>query len=240
MFIGHFGVGLASKRLLPRESLATLLAAPLFLDLLWPLFIAAGAESVRIEPGNTVVTPLDLHDYPYSHSLVMALVWSLLVGLAVLAWRRDLRTGVVLALSVFSHFVLDFVSHKPDLPLYPGSATFVGLGLWNSLVGTLLVEGLLFAGGVALYVRATRPRTRAGTWLFGSLVAVLGALYLSSIFGPPPPSASAIVVSDLAAVLFLVWARAADQRRTPGVSGVVRRKGNRNGVASGWPSTISS
>jgi len=213
MFIGHFGIGFASKRVLPRESLGVLLAVPLFLDVLWPLFIAAGAESVRIEPGNTVVTPLDLHDYPYSHSLVMAVVWSLAIGLAAFAWRRDVRSGLVLAGSAFSHWVLDFVSHGPDLPLYPGSSTFVGLGLWNSLLGTLLVEGALFATGVASYVRSTRPRMRAGTWLLVSLVLVLGGLYLGSIFGPPPPSATAIVVSDLAAILFLAWAHAADRRR---------------------------
>jgi membrane-bound metal-dependent hydrolase YbcI (DUF457 family) len=213
MFLGHLALGFASKRALPRESLPVLLAAPLFLDLLWPLFLATGLESVHIDPGNTAVTPLDLHDFPYSHSLLMAVVWSVLFGLAFFALRRDARTGVILGGSVFSHWLLDFLAHAPDLPLYPGSSTYVGLGLWNSVAGTLLVEGTLFAVGVALYVTATRPKTRAGTWLLGSLVVVLTGIYLGSVFGPPPPNATAIIISDLAVLVFLAWAYAADKRR---------------------------
>ncbi len=213
MFIGHLAIGFASKRVLPRESLPVLLAAPLFLDLLWPLFLATGLESVHIDPGNTAVTPLDLHDFPYSHSLLMAVVWSVLFGLGFFLLRRDARTGLILGGSVFSHWLLDFLAHAPDLPLYPGSSTYVGLGLWNSVAGTLLVEGTLFAVGVALYATGTRPRTRAGTWLLGSLVVVLTGLYLGSVFGPPPPNATAIIVSDFAVLVFLAWAYAADKRR---------------------------
>jgi hypothetical protein len=213
MFIGHLAIGFASKRALPRESLAVLLAAPLFLDLLWPVFLATGVESVQIDPGNTAVTPLDLHDFPYSHSLLMAAVWSILFGLAFFLLRRDARTGVVLGGSVFSHWLLDFLAHAPDLPLYPGSSTYLGIGLWNSVAGTLIVEGTLFAVGVGLYVTTTRPLTRAASWLLGSLVLVLTGLYLGSVFGPPPPNATAIIVSDFAVLLFFGWAHAADKRR---------------------------
>src|SRR3954470_17516149 len=119
MFIGHFAVGFASKKLAQRASEGTLILAPLFLDLLWPNFLLTGLESVRIDPGNTAFTPLDLHDYPYSHSLVTSLVWSLLVGGLYLALTRYRRGSLVIGLGVFSHWVLDFVTHRPDMPLYP-------------------------------------------------------------------------------------------------------------------------
>src|SRR6185436_7872623 len=122
MFVGHFAVGLASKRLAPRSSEGVLLLAPLFLDVIWPVFLATGLESVRIDPGNTAFTPLDLHDYPWSHSLVMSLVWSVLFGLGYYAFSRYRRGAVVIGLGVFSHWVFDFVTHRPDMPLWPGSA----------------------------------------------------------------------------------------------------------------------
>jgi hypothetical protein len=155
MFLGHLAIGFASKRALPRESLPVLLAAPLFLDLLWPLFLATGLESVHIDPGNTAVTPLDLHDSPYSYSLLMAVVWSVVFGLAFFALRRDARAGVILGGSVFSHWLLDFLAHAPDSP--------------------------------------------ASTW--------------GSVFGPPPPNATAIIISDLAVLVFFAWAYAVDKRR---------------------------
>src|SRR5258706_15179709 len=125
MFIGHFAVGYALKKVEPKASLGTLVAAPLFLDLLWPFFLLAGWETVRIDQGNTVVTPLDLHDFPYTHSLAMAVVWSVVFG-GVYAWRtRRQRGGVILGLGVFSHWVFDWITHRPDMPLYPGSSTYV-------------------------------------------------------------------------------------------------------------------
>src|SRR3954470_9288207 len=117
MFIGHFAVGFASKRAAPDTNLGILMLAPLFLDLLWPIFLLLGIESVKIDPGNTAFTPLDLHDYPWTHSLLMAVVWSLLYGAVVFfAGHRDQRGGVVCALGVFSHWVLDFITHRPDMP----------------------------------------------------------------------------------------------------------------------------
>src|SRR3954470_3350305 len=113
MFIGHFAVGFASKRAAPDTNLGILMLAPLFLDLLWPIFLLLGIETVRIDPGNTAFTPLDLHDYPWSHSLLMAVVWSLLVGGIVLAAKRSRRGAVVVGLGVFSHWVLDFITHRP-------------------------------------------------------------------------------------------------------------------------------
>lgn len=120
MFIGHFAVGFASKAAAPRVSLAPLLVAPLLLDLLWPIFLALGIETVRIVPGDTAVTPLDLHDYPWSHSLVMSLVWAALAAFVGWMALRQIRAALVLGAGVFSHFILDLVTHRPDLPLWPG------------------------------------------------------------------------------------------------------------------------
>src|SRR3954463_6103880 len=171
MFIGHFAVGFASKKLAPRASEGELMLAPLFLDLLWPIFLLTGVETVRIDPGNTAFTPLDLHDYPYSHSLVMSLVWSVLFAAVYYAISRYRRGALVIGLGVFSHWVLDFVTHRPDMPLYPGSAVSVGLGLWNSRAGTFLIEGAMFVAGVAIYARMTRARDRIGSIGFWGMVA---------------------------------------------------------------------
>jgi membrane-bound metal-dependent hydrolase YbcI (DUF457 family) len=128
MFVGHFAVGFASKRLAPRTSLGVLMAAPLLLDILWPLFVALGVEHVRIEPGATVVSPLDLYDYPYSHSLAASLFWAALFAGLYYLIRRGRRTAWVIAAGVVSHWVLDFVSHRPDMPLFPGDSTRLGFG----------------------------------------------------------------------------------------------------------------
>jgi membrane-bound metal-dependent hydrolase YbcI (DUF457 family) len=165
MFIGHYAVGFASVRVAPRTPLPWLVAAPLFLDLLWPIFLVTGVESVRIQPGYTVVMPLDIHDYPWSHSLAAGVVWSLVLAalyLALPAHRDDRRGALVLGLSVFSHWILDWVTHAPDIPLWPGSSTLVGLGLWNSLSGTLAAELSLFVAGDRIYLRETRHTGRAG------------------------------------------------------------------------------
>jgi membrane-bound metal-dependent hydrolase YbcI (DUF457 family) len=215
MFIGHFAVGLASKRLSPSTSAGALILAPLFLDLIWPLFLLAGIETVRIDPGNTAFTPLDLHDYPWSHSLVMALGWSLLVAAITVAITRNQRAAVVMAFGVFSHWVLDFVTHRPDMPLYPGSATSVGLGLWNSIVATLLIESAMFAAGIWIYTRATRARDRIGRWAFVALIVVLVVFYLGAAFGPPPPNEKTLALSAVFMWLFVPWAWWLDRHRVP-------------------------
>jgi len=213
VFIGHFAVGFASKRAAPRASLGVLMAAPLFLDLLWPIFLIAGVESVRIEPGNTVVTPLDLHDYPWSHSLFTSLAWSAVFAAAFWAATRYARGAVVLAVGVFSHFVLDFVTHRPDLPLYPGSPISVGLGLWNSRPATLAVEIALFVVGVAIYARTTRAINRRGAIALWTLVGFLLLFYAANIFGPPPPSVDFIKYGGLTGWLFVPWAWWIDRNR---------------------------
>lgn len=192
MFIGHFGVGFAAKSVAPRVSLGALFLAAQFLDLLWPAFLLLGVERVRIVPGATAVTPLVFEYYPVSHSLAAVLVWALLVGGGYLLIRRERIGALVLGALVISHWVLDAVVHQPDLPLFPGGATMVGLNAWSSLPITLAIEVPLFALGVWLYSRATSPADAIGRWGFVMLVVFLLAVYAGNLFGRPPPSTEAI------------------------------------------------
>jgi len=205
MFIGHHAVGFASKRVAPRVSLGWLMTAPLLLDLLWPLMLLTGVEHMRVDRGNTRFTPLDFYDYPWTHSLLMACVWGVLFA-GVYVWRsHDRRAGVVLFIGVISHWLLDFVTHRPDLPLWPGGP-MAGLGLWNSPAATIVIESLLFVAGVVMYVRATRSRDRIGSLGFAAFVVFLVLIYAGNIIGPPPPSATAVAWAALAGWLFPLWA----------------------------------
>jgi hypothetical protein len=216
MFIGHFALGFAAKRVVPRVSLAMLLAAALFADILWPVLVLLGFEVVRIAPGNTAFTPLEFVSYPWSHSLLLLIVWGGCVGV----WYRGIfggrRTFIVLAALVVSHWVLDWVTHAPDMPLYPGGPKF-GLTLWNSVPGTMAVESAMFAAGLYLYARTTEASDPIGRWALVALAATLAVIYLAdSLVGTPPPSVRAICIVALAAsVVFPAWAWLVDRHRTP-------------------------
>ena len=211
MFIGHFALGLAAKRAVPGVSLALLFAAAQLADLLWPIFLAIGLEQVRIDPGNTAFTPFDFVRYPFSHSLALLIVWGLVFGW-IAAARRWHVFAVVFTL-VVSHWVLDYVTHRPDMPLYPGGPK-VGLGLWNSVPATLAVEVPLYLAGLWIYLRATRPRDAIGRWSFGLLAATLLLTYVGNFAGPPPPSVTAVWIVGIAgSVIFLAWAWWADRHR---------------------------
>jgi len=180
--------------------------------MVWPVLLLAGIEQVRIDPGNTAFTPLDFVHYPWTHSLAAALGWSVLFGLACV--RAGRRAALILGLLVFSHWVLDFVTHRPDLPLWPGSEAMAGLGLWNSVPATIAIEGAMFAIGVWIYARSAPSRDRIGTLAFWGLVVFLVVLYAANIFGPSPPSVTAIAIAGIAgAALFTVWSWWADRHR---------------------------
>lgn len=212
MFIGHAAVALAAKPLAPRVNLALLLAAAFWIDMVWPVLLLAGLEQVRIDPGNTAFTPLDFVHYPWTHSLAAVVVWSLLFG--AISLKSGKRESLILGLLVFSHWVLDALSHRPDLPLWPGSATVVGLGLWNSVPATLAVELAMFAAGVWIYVRSAPARDRTGTYAFWGLIGFLLLAYAGNAFGPPPPNVQAIAIAGIAgAALFMAWAWWIDRHR---------------------------
>jgi len=213
MFIGHFGVALAAKKVAPRPSLGTLVLAVLLVDGIWPVFLLLGWEKVEIVPGITAVTPLNFAFYPYTHSLVAGVVWGVLLGGVYYLRRRDRSGALWLAALVLSHWVLDFIAHRPDMPIWPGGPR-VGLGLWYSLPLTLAVEFALLGIGAGLYLSVTRSRDRLGTWTFWAFVATLAAIYLAAVFGPPPPSVRVLAMSGLLGWLFVVWAYWIDRHRT--------------------------
>ena len=213
MFLGHFGVGFGVKTAAPRTSLGTLLLASQLIDLLWPTLLLVGVERVAITPGITRVVPLDFTHYPISHSLAAVLLWAVLFGVAYQALRRYPRGALVCGLAVVSHWLLDLLTHRPDLPLSPGSDARVGLGLWGSLPATLLVELAVFAVGVFLYLRTTRASDRTGSIALWALVGFLLVIYAGNILGPPPPSVSAIAWLGQAQWLLIAWGYWIDRHR---------------------------
>lgn len=197
MFIGHFAVAFGLKRAAPEVKLGTAIVAACFLDLVWPVLVATGAEEVRIAPGTMAVSPFDFVSYPWSHSLATTFVWAALFA-GVYRWRGGSARGALwLGLAVASHWFLDLIVHRPDLPLAPGMDQRLGLGLWDSIIGTLVVEGALFAAGLWLYLSTTQARDRIGRWGLWGLAALLLVSYVAATFGPPPPNVMAIVIADI-------------------------------------------
>ncbi len=214
MFIGHFAVGFAGKKIAPSTNLAILLAAPLFLDMLWPVFLLLGWEQVRIDPGNTRFTPFDFYHYPWSHSLLMCIAWATAFALIYYLTTHYWRGTLVIWVGVVSHWILDWITHRPDLPLYPGGPLF-GLGLWNSIAGTLAVELAMFAVGIWLYVSTTRARDRIGNFGFIAYIALLLAVYIGDRFSGPPPSVAQVAWGGIIGELVLIlWAWWFDRHRT--------------------------
>jgi membrane-bound metal-dependent hydrolase YbcI (DUF457 family) len=193
LFIGHYALGFAAKRLAPRTSLGTLFAAPTLADLLWPVFLLLGWEQARVVPGPNPFLNLWLDNIPISHSLLTLIGWGVLFGYLYRTRTGYARGALVVGLLVVSHWVLDVVTHRPDMPLYPSSVK-VGLGLWNSVAGTLIVEGLLFITGMVIYMRTTRPRDGIGRWGFWAFIVVLVGSYVSTLFAPPPTNMTAVAV----------------------------------------------
>ena len=215
MFIGHFAVGFASKRWAPRTSLAVLLAAPLLADILWPAFILLGVEHARLAPGDTPFLGIWLDDFPWSHSLLMDAVWAALFGGAVWGYAKDRAAGLVVVIGVLSHWVLDWITHRPDMPLWPGGPEY-GLGLWYSVRGTVVVESVMFAVGVSFYLAATRAKDRIGRLALAGMVGLLALMYVASVFSPPPPSMTVVGWMGLVmSGLFLAWSWWIDRHREP-------------------------
>jgi membrane-bound metal-dependent hydrolase YbcI (DUF457 family) len=217
MFIGHFAVALAAKRGAPRTSLGWLFAACQLPDLIWPVLLLAGVERARIATGDTAFTPLAFDHYPWSHSLLLDAVWATVLGLLYWSRAQDRRGALAIAALVMSHWILDWVTHRPDLPLapppLPGSDVRAGLGLWNSVPATLIVELALFTAGVWLYGSTTRPRDRTGRVAFAALVVFLLVVHGANAFGPPPPSMTAVAIGGLAIWLLVWWGAWIDAHR---------------------------
>lgn len=215
MFVGHFALGFGAKRIAPAISLGTLFLACQFSDLVWPTLVLLGVEVVKIDPGNTAITPLNFVHYPYSHSLLALTGWAALFGLGYFIIRRSRVTAaLVVGALVLSHWVLDVLTHRADMPLTAGGGQRIGLGLWNHPVVSVAVELLLFSVGVGLYVRATEAHDRKGLVGLWVLVGFLLVVYLANLFGPPPPSAKAVAWSAEAMWLLVIWGYWLDRHRS--------------------------
>lgn len=210
MFVGHYGISFAAKKGDPSVPLWILFIAVQLLDVVWAPLVLLGIEKVRIVPGITASNPLDLYYMPYTHSLVAALLWSAgaFVLYRLLAPGPRQTGALLVGAAVFSHWVLDFLVHRPDLPLYNDTIK-VGLGLWNLPALALGLEAALLFGGIWLCVRARLAR-RTGTALFGVIMLAIQAYIF---FGPPPVSDKAAAATALAAyVVFAAIIRALEQR----------------------------
>jgi len=215
MFVGHLAVALGARRVEPRVPLWALVAAALGLDLIFSILLPLGLESVRISPGDTAFTNLAFVWYPWSHGLLAALGWASLATLAGRGLFGSWRAGALLGALVLSHWILDFVTHRPDLPLWPAGPV-VGLGLWNSVVGTILVEGGLVVAGFWLYLSTIPVGDRASQWSLGILVALMGLIGVTGIWSPPPPTERAVAWVMPWLWLVLVWTFWIERRRPHG------------------------
>jgi hypothetical protein len=212
MGVGHLAASFAVRTRLPRVPFFFLLAAGCLLDLLWGLAILSGIEHARIDTDTGSAVPLVLESVPYTHSLVASLFWGAVVSLAWWLWRRDRVAAVVLGALVTSHWVLDFVSHVPDIPLLP-SGPLCGLGLWRSRVGTVIVEVGMLWTGLVLYARGTSGKDRiggGGLFVFSALLTVMGA---GAYLGPPPRSVLPLAIGNVILILPLMIIAWIDRHR---------------------------
>jgi membrane-bound metal-dependent hydrolase YbcI (DUF457 family) len=213
MFIGHFGIGFGAKKLAPGISLGFLFIAAQFLDLLWPTLLLFNVEHVKISPGITKMTPLDFFDYPVTHSLVMAFVWGLLLGFIAWLFLKNFKYSIIIFICVVSHWYLDLLVHRPDLPLLPSDPSRVGLGLWNSPVIATILEGVVFFGGVFFYYKATSAKNKFGKYGLIGLIAFLVIIHIGNMIGPPPPSVTVIAWAGQLQWLFVILAFFVDRNR---------------------------
>lgn len=218
MFTGHYGPSFAANATEKRLPLWLLFVAVQFVDVLWAIFVLLGIEKVRIVPGITAASPLDLYYMPYTHSLVGALCWSLFAFAfcqLVPRWR-GLSPGLILAAAVFSHWILDLVVHRPDLSLYD-NVYKMGFGLWNYRVLSFILEMVVLFGGGWMYVRTVQRRGRVWAFLIG--LAVLQ--FVGTFEFPPPPSGRAEAVTALISYIVLAAIAAMVDR---GQAGAARTK----------------
>lgn len=217
MYIGHYGVALGIKKAVPEVSLGTLFFAAMTTDLLMSILVICGVEHIRVAPGITVMVPLDLYDYAISHSLAASVAWSLIIAACYYFFRRSATGALAIGTAVFSHWVLDVITHIPDIPLFPGSSIKVGLGLWNHATASILAEGLIFAAGMLLYLRATKAKDAYGTIVFWMLMAFLASTWIASMYAPPPPNPLPVVLGTQLQWLTILAAYWADRHRKPQV-----------------------
>lgn len=214
MFIGHFAVALAAKKINRSASLGVNFMAAQWLDLLWPLLLLTSTEQVVINNDPAAPIPLSFTHYPVSHSLLAVAGWALLFGILYYRFSKNSKAAIITALLVLSHWVLDWLVHVPDLPLSPFTTGKEGLGLWNYKYAELALELLLFIAGVYLYASVTTAIGKKGKMIFWSLVIFLVVIHIMNVFGPPPPAVEPVAIMGLSQWLLVLWAWWADKNRT--------------------------
>jgi len=215
MFVGHFALAFGAKKYAPQVSLGVLFLACQLADLLWPNLVLLGLERFEIDPGNTAMTPLSFVHYPYSHSLIALLVWGALFGaLYSVLNRTGIKTALIIAGLVLSHWILDVVTHRPDMPISLGDSMRIGFGLWNYPVLAVITEMLIFAAGIWLYAAHTEARDRVGSIGLWALVVFLLIVYAVNILSPPPPSVDAVAWAAQAMWLVVAWGYWVDRHRS--------------------------
>ncbi|HEY7637832.1 MAG TPA: hypothetical protein VH763_19970 [Gemmatimonadales bacterium] len=208
MFLGHYGLAFALKRVEPKVSLGTLFIAVVLADLLWGCFLLLGWEHVRIIPEAIGRTPFDFYDYPLSHSLLACLLWGVAVAAIYYSWptrdtSRHWQTAALVGAAVASHWPLDLLVHAPDLPLAGEDSAKFGLGLWAHPTVSMIVEILTLCAGLALYVAWRSRRHPARPVRLSLVVSLLLAVYLAGELGPPPPSVTLVALGDIVFILLL-------------------------------------
>lgn len=213
MFIGHFAVGFAVKKINPKPSLGTYFLAAQFLDLLWPTLLLLNIESANIVSDSTTPVPLVFTHYPFSHSLLFVFGWSVLLGSIYFLYRKDYGAAFIIGCCVLSHWILDLIVHVPDLPLYPGSSPLLGIGLWEYKIPALVIESLLFVTGVIMYLKATTAINKKGLYGTWALIIFLFIIHIMNSFGPPPPNIESVAWVGQMQWLFVLWAYWIDHNR---------------------------
>jgi len=198
MTFGHYSISFAAKAVARTVPLWVYFLAAQWLDICWSILVLLGIEKVQIVPGLIEAHAIDHYYMPYSHSLPGAIALSAVFGglvASTVAEKRSAAFGVVSAASL-SHWVLDFLVHVPDLPLY-GNTAKVGLGLWRYVSISFPLELILLIAGAWIYARAvptTSARGRNMLWVF---VALLAAMQVYTAFGPPPDSETTMAITGL-------------------------------------------
>jgi hypothetical protein len=205
MFLGHYAVGLAAKQFAPRSSLGALIAAPILLDLLWPIFLLLGWEQVSIVQNGNPFLRLEFDYYPISHGLIAVFGWATLYASIYFGITRYVAGSIVVWIGVVSHWLLDLTVHLADLQIDAQGRLF-GFGLWRHRWWTMSLEFALFAIGIGIYQGRTKPKNAMGLIGFMGFVAFLLLAYAGVVFGPPPPSVKKLAIMTLLMALMIPWA----------------------------------
>lgn len=204
MFVGHYAASLALKKFEKRASLGVLFLAVQFVDILFFPFVLLGIEHINIIENFTDATHFELEYMPYTHSLVGSLFWAGVVY-ALFRWVivKQKSVALVIALAVFSHWILDLLVHTPDLPVWNDASLKLGFGLWNNAVATYLLEATLLLAALWLYLRSTAATSKAGKYGMGIFVMVLLLVNIVNVFGPLQDDSELALSATALAAYFL-------------------------------------